>query len=268
MKSKYFLLLLSVIVLIGGASYFFIQDKKPSEPDISSAILTTKPDLIITQKAETKSIDVFQANIFDYTKVKNTVEKKQVFFDTLRPIVFNQNRKIDEQRQKVLTAQKNNDAQPWIMQLADKYNVDWDHMKPDWSSLLKRIDTIPNELVLAQAANESAWGKSRFAQKANNLFGQWCFRKGCGIVPKDRNSGANHEVRKFSSINDSVASYMHNLNTGHAYKELRNLRAKLRSSNKNIDGHILAKGLEKYSSRGIEYVKEIQSMIKTNKSLM
>ena len=121
---------------------------------------------------------------------------------------------------------------------------------------------------MAQAANESAWGLSRFAQKGNNLFGQWCFKKGCGIVPGQRNAGANHEVRKFASINDSVASYMHNLNTGRAYKDLRKLRATLRSTNAAVDGHTLAKGLIKYSSRGKAYVKEIQSMIKTNMTLM
>ena len=68
---------------------------------------------------------------------------------------------------------------------------------------------------------ESGWGESRFAQQGNNLFGEWCFTKGCGIVPSQRKEGATHEVRRFDSVDDALASYMHNLNTGHAYKALR-----------------------------------------------
>ena len=41
-----------------------------------------------------------------------------------------------------------------------------------------------------QAANESAWGTSRFARIGLNFFGQWCYSKGCGMVPKRRNTGA------------------------------------------------------------------------------
>ena len=32
-------------------------------------------------------------------------------------------------------------------------------------------DRIPNELVIAQAVIETGWGKSRFANEGNNLFG-------------------------------------------------------------------------------------------------
>ncbi|MDZ7825939.1 MAG: glucosaminidase domain-containing protein [Gammaproteobacteria bacterium] len=45
---------------------------------------------------------------------------------------------------------------------------------------LRRADEIPPSLVLAQAAAESAWGTSRFARMANNLFGQPRFTEGCG----------------------------------------------------------------------------------------
>lgn len=268
MKANTFLTLFIGIALIGGASYFFTQDKKDPATEVALPIPTAKPDISIIKKAEAKSINAFQASVFDYSNVKNTIEKKQVFFDTLRPIIIKQNQLIEQQRAKILLAQQNDNNYIWLQTIADKYNVDWSNDKPNWKRLLNRIDTIPDELVMAQAANESAWGLSRFAQKGNNLFGQWCFKKGCGIVPGQRNTGANHEVRKFASINDSVASYMHNLNTGRAYKDLRKLRAALRSTNASVDGHTLAKGLIKYSSRGKAYVKEIQSMIKTNKSLM
>jgi len=256
------------ITIIGGASYFYTQEEKTAPTKDMAENTTTKSSIAIIKTAKAKTIDVFQANVFDYANVKNTAEKKQVFFDALRPIIISQNQLIIEQREKILHAQQTNKNQDWLQPLAEKYNVSWSADKANWKQLLTHIDTIPTELVMAQAANESAWGLSRFAQKGNNLFGQWCFKKGCGIIPGQRDSGANHEVRKFSSINASVASYMHNLNSGRAYKDLRNLRADLRSSNKSVDGHTLAKGLTKYSSRGKAYVEEIQSMIKTNKRLM
>jgi Bax protein len=268
MKPNTFLTLFIGITIIGGSSYFFTQDEKIATTNAPVETPSSKLGISIIKEAKAKSIDIFQANVFDYSNVKNTAEKKQVFFDALRPIIISQNQLIKEQREKILLAQQSNKHQDWLQPLAKKYNVSWSSDKPNWNQLLSHIDTIPTELVMAQAANESAWGISRFAQKGNNLFGQWCFKKGCGIVPGQRDSGANHEVRKFSSINDSVASYMHNLNSGRAYKDLRNLRADLRSSNKAVDGHTLANGLTKYSSRGKAYVKEIQSMIKTNKLLM
>jgi len=137
-----------------------------------------------------------------------------------------------------------------------------------WHQLLKRVDTVPMKLVLSQAANESAWGTSRFARQANNLFGQWCFTKGCGIVPSRRNAGATHEVAAFTSPQLSVRSYMHNINTGRVYQDLRNIRAQQRAQGKTATALQLAEGLSKYSERGQAYVKEIKSMISYNTKYM
>jgi Bax protein len=118
---------------------------------------------------------------------------------------------------------------------------------------------------LAQAANNSAWGTSRFAKQANNYFGQWCFTKGCGIVPARRDAGSKHEVRKFDTTQGSVSSYVRNINTGSAYSSLRTVRANARRNKSMLTGHDLAVGLVGYSARDDAYVKEIRSMIRTNK---
>jgi Bax protein len=132
-------------------------------------------------------------------------------------------------------------------------------------ALSVKINTIPAALVLAQAANESAWGTSRFAREGNNFFGQWCFSKGCGIVPNSRNSGANHEVASFESPFGSVKSYIRNLNSHPTYELLRTLRQQAIDNGQVVSGEVLAQGLIGYSERGEEYVKEIQSMIRYNK---
>lgn len=215
-----------------------------------------------------QTIPTYQASAFDYSDVQNAREKKQLFFDILRPIVIHENNVIRSQREKILAAKQANKSAPWIQALAEEHKLEWDNENPDWDALLHHIDTIPKELVMIQAANESAWGQSRFAQKGNNLFGQWCFSEGCGLVPAQRNSEASHEVRTFDSINDSVSSYLHNLNTSHAYQGLRDIRADLRANNQPFDALTLADGLSRYSTRGEEYVEEIQSMIRNNLSLM
>ena len=118
---------------------------------------------------------------------------------------------------------------------------------------------------MAQGANESAWGTSRFAKAGNNFFGQWCYTKGCGIVPAKRDSGTKHEVRKFGNPQQSVGGYIFNLNTGRVYSLIRKMRAEARAKFTDPSGYELAKGLIKYSQRREAYVKEIRSMISYNK---
>lgn len=250
------LLLSSTLIAISFNSVCYAANEKQKE---KQAIFTpSAPEPVAS----------IQASAFDYSKIKNTKEKKQIFFDTLRPIIKNKNQAINNTRQRVLFAKEHNTDQQWIKTIADKYSVKWDENKPDWDNLLSHIDIIPAELAMTQAANESAWGLSRFAQKGNNIFGQWCYKKGCGIIPSKRDKGSKHEVRKFKSINDSVASYMHNINTGRVYAGLRKLRVSQRAKGEILDAIKLAVGLEKYSTRRKAYVKEIQSMIRTNLRLM
>jgi len=127
-----------------------------------------------------------------------------------------------------------------------------------------RIDVIPTDLVLVQAANESAWGTSRFARQGYNFFGLWCFRKGCGFVPSRRKADAKHEVAKFPNLTRAVYTYLRNLNRHNAYRELRQIRANLRANNLPITGSDLAEGLVSYSERGHDYVEELQAMIRFN----
>ena len=101
--------------------------------------------------------------------------------------------------------------------------------------------------------------------QGNNLFGQWCYKAGCGIVPKRRGEGQVHEVASFESVDAAVASYLRNINKHRAYAELRAARAALRAANQPVTGNALANHLLRYSERGMDYVKEIQSMIRINK---
>ena len=211
-----------------------------------------------------------------YTDVK---AKKTAFFGYMLPLVEARNLHIQGQRQQLLAvAERAQDAlstqnalstqdTKTLADLAGVYRlVDADLSSPELiKELLIRVDTVPPSLALAQAAVESGWGTSRFAVQANNLFGQWCYEKGCGLVPSQRNSGANHEVAKFKNVSDAEYSYTRNINTHRAYKDLRMSRAALRAGGETVTGHILAEGLLRYSERGEDYVHELQAVIRINK---
>lgn len=207
-----------------------------------------------------------------YTDVK---EKKQAFFGFLKPIIDSENQRVlaireevkDFYEQQLAAKPFSYSQQKRLEKLAFRYDVEGlGSDDPEFFKLLlKRVDTVPASLALAQAANESAWGTSRFARKANNLYGQWCFKAGCGLVPKQRSSGKVHEVASFTSPRASVRSYIHNINTSHAYADLRAMREKQRQAQAKLNGHQLAAGLLKYSQRGEAYIDELRAMIRVNK---
>ena len=198
-------------------------------------------------------------------------ERKQVFFDYFLPLIEQQNQSITNTREQLIAWNNDQDAIGWwsrykLSQLAENYRMetfDIDNQK-DWDTLLKRVDIVPASLALAQAAKESGWGTSRFGHEGNNFYGQWCFKTGCGIVPGNRAQGKQHELAVFDSPAASVKSYIHNLNSHRAYKNLRNIRAELRNNKQLITGLKLAKGLSQYSERGVMYVKEVRSLIRQN----
>ena len=200
--------------------------------------------------------------------------KKLAFFALMKPLVEQENARIARDRQRLLDLQADKrlkaDDRKWLQQLASRYGLTIKE-RPDgavWQSLLARVDTVPVDLAVVQAANESAWGTSRFARQANNYFGQWCYEKGCGMVPAERSDGATHEVKRFSSAGESVRAYMLNLNRSKAYAEFRKLRQATRQSGKPADAELLAMGLKAYSERGMDYVNTIRAMIRSNRELI
>ncbi len=234
-------------------------------PVLNPPMVVTEPQ----QKEVVKAPIVKASPLPDFTQYRDVKQKKIAFFSYLTPYVEQINREITLQREFINRLNKFPEFAKDIKKLekiAKKFQVDLDQDFTEVKRLLSlRVDILPIELVLMQAANESAWGTSRFALVANNLFGQWCFRKGCGVVPSGRPAGKTYEVRKFSHPIDSVRSYYNNLNTGYAYVKLRELRLQLRKSNKALDPNVIAKGLLAYSTRREAYVTELQNMIRVNR---
>jgi Bax protein len=208
----------------------------------------------------------------DFAEIPAGRERKAAFFGYFLPIVEKENETILKTRQRLHDWHQNRDQvssqeASEISKISTRYRIDDFDTESDnsWEKLLNRVDVVPPSLAMAQSANESAWGTSRFARKGYNFFGQWCFKKGCGLVPKKRDANKTHEVAAFDSPQESVKMYIRNLNSNSAYKPLRDLRAELRRSNKPVTGYELAAGLNRYSERGQEYVRELREMISFNK---
>jgi Bax protein len=215
-------------------------------------------------------VQAAQAQIPNFNNYPNGPERHQAFFNYLRPLVDAQNNLILQNRKKLIglydlkfiKKQKLTDDQiTFAQKLFSKYRISMQNNKVTWEKLLRRVDIVPVSLALAQAAIETAYGTTRFAQNANNLFGIWCYSKNCGLVPKQRPKNQHHEVRNFSSVPDSIAAYIHLLNTNSSYIILRELRAQQRHLNHYPSGMILASGLLNYSQLRETYVEAVQRLI-------
>jgi Bax protein len=210
----------------------------------------------------------------DFASIPEVEVKKQAFFDFLQPFVDLQNARVQLQRERLLSIigkiEREEDLargeRVFLRSLAMQYQMEGnDYRDPAFlNRLLRRVDILPPSLVLAQAANESAWGTSRFALEVNNFFGQWCYTQGCGVVPSRRGASARHEVKAFASVEEAVQAYFMNLNTFPSYLDLRLMRERLRAQEQPIDGLSLAEGLESYSERGEAYIRELQDIIRGN----
>ena len=211
----------------------------------------------------------------DFASISDIPTKKQQFFDFMTPAIMEQNQQILTTRAELeywleqvsfevgLTEQEERKLQS----LAKRYRLRGNNSSlQQINELLVRVDIIPLPLVLVQAANESAWGTSRFAKIGLNFFGIWCYEPKCGMVPNGRNKGAKHEVAAFDSIEEAVAGYFININTHNAYRVFRTIRSQLRVNNEPFAPEILATGLLPYSERGADYVLDITDMLRHNQS--
>ena len=202
-------------------------------------------------------------------KLRSPKLRKDIFIKTVLPLVLRANKEVREERLRMLDLltrrDKQHDLSPneqaFLVHLAAQYEVP----KGDLDELRRRVDVIPASLALAQGAEESGWGTSRFARQGNAVFGQRTFRKGAGLVPLRRAQGQHYEVKAFNSLYTSVRSYVWNLNTHFAYKTLRSERAALRDGGKPLSGYALTGALERYSERGQKYIKTIRVIMRANR---
>jgi len=199
----------------------------------------------------------------DLKTLGDTKKKRELFIKIILPLILDENQKITEDRKKLFKILGKNfntaGERVWLKRRFKEYKIE----DGDLSKLKMRMDIIPVSLALAQAANESGWGTSRFALEGNALFGQWTWSKK-GISPKNKDPNKTHKVLQFQILKASVRAYKNNLNTHNAYQEFREARAKLRQEDRQILGLELTKYIKNYASIGEKYVEIIESIIVRN----
>ncbi|CDT54893.1 putative Bax protein [Vibrio coralliirubri] len=267
--SKSLALKVTALALVGSISligpYIYQEEERRRTTEQSSNSADQFGDLTVSSSTP------------NFAAIEDVNEKKDTFFSFLRPSINIENKRITKERaflsklsESGLSNIDSEDAS-YAKRLGKLYSLPVPSKGLDqaWlTEMLNRVNVLPEALVLTQAANESAWGTSRFATKANNYFGHWCYTKGCGLVPLQRNEGSSHEVATFSSSQESVHRYFMNLNRNRAYADLRAIRAKLAAQGDDLlttsTATKLTNGLLKYSERGSDYVTDLQAMIRHN----
>jgi len=195
--------------------------------------------------------------------IENTTERKEFFIQIILPLILQENNNIRSDRRTLFgiinKSNNTNLEKKWLEKKYKQYGV----ASKDLSVLKIRMDIVPVSLAIAQAAKETGWGTSRFAQEGNALFGQWTW-SGEGLKPKESDETKGHKVMKFNVLQASVRAYQRNLNTHRSYKNFRLARAELRDREKPLDSLILSKFLNSYAETGDKYVEVLQKIIKQN----
>ncbi len=259
------------------------ETKKTKTKIIKDPEFSTEHDNTVSLNAET-TLNLFEDLGYDLTGVRagqkvkpiyltklprdlktlgDTKTKRELFIKIVLPLILDENEKITDDRKKLFKILGKNfntvGERIWLKRRFKEYKI----ADQDLGKLKMRMDIIPVSLALAQAANESGWGTSRFALEGNALFGQWTWSKK-GISPKNKDPNKSHRILQFQVLKASVRAYKNNLNTHNAYAEFREARARLRQEDKKITGLDLTKYLENYSAIGEKYVAIIENIIKIN----
>ena len=204
----------------------------------------------------------------DLGQIRQADERKRIFIKLALPLILHVNDLIRRDREQIVSLHQRTQhgefislgERAWLADKMTQYGV----KSLDYDELLRRVDVIPPSLAIAQSAEESGWGTSRFAREGNALFGQRIWREGDGLVPKKRAAGQKFRVRAFDQLIDGVKSYAGNLNTHFAYDGFRKSRAAMRQAGEQLNGVDLATSLRRYSERGDDYIKTIHAIIRVN----
>ncbi len=205
----------------------------------------------------------------DLARLRSVKARKRLFIQTVLPLILSANEEVAIDRRFLLELRDRRRGggamspaeRRRVALLAEAYETEGD----DLAALLRRVDIVPPSLALAQAAEESGWGTSRFAQQGKAVFGQRTWRRGRGMVPLRRESGKRHEVVTFNRLRASVVAYVRNLNSHPAYRAFRRVRGAARDRGASLSVADLVATMTRYSERGPDYIRTILAIIRVNR---
>ena len=225
------------------------------------------------KESQIEKLKIYETIPFDFTKLQDVKKKKEIFYLIAYPMIYKTNRNIKIERKIIIEIEKkykrkiiNKDDIQELEKLASKYKLDSTTIdRILFKKLLQRVNVIPISLALGQAIIESGWGQSRFAIEGNALYGQWTYDQQQGLIPEKRDNNKTHAVKKFQRLEDSVKSYMFNINTHPAYYDfrvVRRLTTALRLTSTAVNYKI--QYLAAYSEIGQKYVDKLELILDSN----
>lgn len=214
---------------------------------IKEAVL--QPKIVIKQAPKVVKVEKKIIN-----EVISVNEKKERFCNLIIPAIDEVHNELELQYSEICNNLTNDEYSKKISQLKKTYMVESDE------ELLMALKPHPKSIAIAQAAIESAWGKSRFFKEANNLYGIWSSSEHKPRIAASQMRGDRTIwLKKYSNIKDSVRDYYKTLAKSSAYKDFRELKMEI------DDPYILVEKLDKYSEMGSKYTEDLYKIIQYNK---
>lgn len=245
----------SSFALVLALIWIGVNSVLTSRPDVNGQVTLAKAALEksrLTRRIVVDGDDI-TAWPFEVTQVE---DQKALFLARMLPLIAAENARILKQRESI----EHNPSPAQLNALARAYGLTPGIV--DRTTLLRRIDVVPESLVLAQSAIESAWGSSRFARQGQAFFGEHTSDPEAPGIKPMRAEG--FKIKSFDTPQMSVRSYLKTLNTHAAYKAFRLRRATLRALGEHLSGADLAHHLMAYSELGSTYISMITTTITTN----
>ena len=242
-----------ILFLIAGILLFsFINSEGTLTCKESKKITEVSRSVLKVQRvAEKDHKERFPSNI----SLRNLgpEERKKKFVEIMLPLIIRANQEVLREREFVISVSNRKKLTPEekkrLEELFKKYKVS------SVREFLRRVDTVPVSLILAQAAVESGWGTSRFFTEANNAFGMYAIKDKTKCI---KAKGSDVCLKVYDDLYQSVKDYIYNINVSWAYEEFRKARER------GADVYTLVEALEKYSTLRNEYVRLIKNVIKKN----
>lgn len=183
-------------------------------------------------------------------------QAKQQFIFAILPSILVAKHEAENRRRKIMHLLQNPD---WTSNdsvfIANMKAI---YREKDVKKLSTKIVTIPNSVILAQAAIETGWGQSRFFVKASNLFGIWSYDETESRIEAGSRKETKIFVRSYDNMSQSISDYLEVLSRHRAYGSLR--KAQLTTK----DPYRLVDHLKNYSERRKWYVRQLKQVIRQN----
>ena len=211
------------------------------------------------------NINSLVSNIDNNQNIINSVpvtvkEKKKRFFQIMIPIVRKVKKEFDDLYLDVLTLRNKEFLTEKDQLILDDFYDKYEIKSREIDDLLLAIKPHPISVVLAQAALESSWGRSRLFLEENAVFVIWTSKNAKNkLIVEDPNNPDNYMyVKSYDSLEESIKEYFEILNRKSAYKKFREVRARTN------DPYLIIKELEYYAESREEYVDKLRRVIYAN----